>query len=107
MWSRLLVLALLLPAQALAGTKEEVATLAPSGLVLVMDAQGKELIVGVDDGKHNVLMGFGWKQRRLPCLCLVSKKGGGVCEARRLALLSDQATFLRAVLSAGWGTMRR
>ena len=44
MWSRLLVLALLLPAQALAGTKEEVATLAPSGLVLVMDAQGKELI---------------------------------------------------------------
>ena len=44
MWSRLLVLALLLPAQALAGTKEEVATLAPLGLVLVMDAQGKELI---------------------------------------------------------------
>ena len=44
MWSRLLVLALLLPAPALAGTKEEVATLAPSGLVLVMDAQGKELI---------------------------------------------------------------
>jgi len=44
MWSRLLVVALLLPAQALAGTKEEVATLAPLGLVLVMDAQGKELI---------------------------------------------------------------
>ena len=44
MWSRLLVLALLLPAPALAGTKEEVATLAPLGLVLVMDAQGKELI---------------------------------------------------------------
>jgi len=45
MWSRLLALALLLlPAQALAGAKEEVATLAPSGLVLVMDAQGKELI---------------------------------------------------------------
>jgi hypothetical protein len=37
MWSRLLALAcalLLLPAQALAGVKEKVAALAPSGLVL-------------------------------------------------------------------------
>jgi len=63
--------------------------------------------VGIDDGKHKVLIGFGWGQRRLPRLCLVSKKGGGVCEARQLALLSDQAAFSCAVLSAGWGTMRR
>src|SRR5262245_41604542 len=49
MWARLLLLALLLPAQALAGqalagAKEKVAALAPSGLVLVMDAKGNELI---------------------------------------------------------------
>jgi len=45
MWSRLLFLALLLlPAQALAGAKEKVAALAPSGLVLVMDAEGNELV---------------------------------------------------------------
>ena len=42
---RLLALALLLlPAQALAGAKEKVAALAPSGLVPVIDAEGKELI---------------------------------------------------------------
>jgi serine-type D-Ala-D-Ala carboxypeptidase/endopeptidase (penicillin-binding protein 4) len=45
MRSRLLVLALLLlPVQALAGAKERVAALAPSALVLVMDADGKELV---------------------------------------------------------------
>jgi len=45
MWSRSLVLALLLlPAPALAGVKEDVAALAPSGLVLVMDAAGNELV---------------------------------------------------------------
>src|SRR5215510_1202643 len=45
MWSRLLLLALfLLPAPALAGVKEKVAVLAPSGLVLVMDADGNELV---------------------------------------------------------------
>ena len=45
MWSRRLFLALLLlPAQALAGAKEKVAALAPSGLVLVMDAKGNELV---------------------------------------------------------------
>ena len=47
MWSRLLALAcalLLLPAPALAGVKEKVAALAPSGLVLVMDDKGNELI---------------------------------------------------------------
>ncbi len=45
MWSRLLLLALLLlPAQALAGATEKVAALAPSGLVLVMDAEGNELV---------------------------------------------------------------
>jgi len=49
MWSRLLSLALtctllLPPVAALAGAKEKVAALAPSGLVLVMDAEGKELI---------------------------------------------------------------
>jgi D-alanyl-D-alanine carboxypeptidase/D-alanyl-D-alanine-endopeptidase (penicillin-binding protein 4) len=47
MWSRLLALAcalLLLPASALAGAKEKVAALAPSGLVLVMDEKGNELI---------------------------------------------------------------
>jgi D-alanyl-D-alanine carboxypeptidase/D-alanyl-D-alanine-endopeptidase (penicillin-binding protein 4) len=35
---------LLLPAQALAGAKEEVAALAPSALVLVTDAEGNELV---------------------------------------------------------------
>jgi D-alanyl-D-alanine carboxypeptidase/D-alanyl-D-alanine-endopeptidase (penicillin-binding protein 4) len=45
MWSRLLALALLLlPAQALAGAKEKIAALAPSGLVLVMDEKGNELV---------------------------------------------------------------
>ena len=45
MWSRLLLLAfLLLPVHALASPKEKVAALAPSGLVLVMDAEGKELV---------------------------------------------------------------
>src|SRR5450432_1405315 len=45
MWSRLLALALLLlPVPALAGVKEKVATLAPSGLVLVMDAENNELV---------------------------------------------------------------
>jgi len=40
MWSRLLTCALLLlPTPALAGAKEKVAALAPSGLVLVMDAE--------------------------------------------------------------------
>jgi D-alanyl-D-alanine carboxypeptidase/D-alanyl-D-alanine-endopeptidase (penicillin-binding protein 4) len=45
MWSRPLALALLLlPAPALAGVKEKVAALAPAGLVLVMDAEGNELV---------------------------------------------------------------
>jgi D-alanyl-D-alanine carboxypeptidase/D-alanyl-D-alanine-endopeptidase (penicillin-binding protein 4) len=45
MWSRLLLLALLLhPARAFADVKAKVAALAPSALVLVMDAQGKELV---------------------------------------------------------------
>ena len=49
MWSRLPLLALLLallllPAQAVADVKEKVAALAPSALVLVMDADGKELV---------------------------------------------------------------
>jgi serine-type D-Ala-D-Ala carboxypeptidase/endopeptidase (penicillin-binding protein 4) len=45
MWSRSLVLALLLlPAPALAGVKENVGALAPQGLVLVMDANGNELV---------------------------------------------------------------
>jgi D-alanyl-D-alanine carboxypeptidase/D-alanyl-D-alanine-endopeptidase (penicillin-binding protein 4) len=45
MWSRLLFVALLLlPAPALAGVKEEVAALAPEGLVLVVDAEGNELV---------------------------------------------------------------
>src|SRR5262245_31346593 len=45
MWFHLLVLAcalLVLPAQALAGAKEKVAALAPSGLVLAMDEKGNE-----------------------------------------------------------------
>ena len=46
MWFHLLLLALLLlPAPALAGVKEKVAALAPSGLVLVVDAEGNELVV--------------------------------------------------------------
>ena len=46
MWSRLFALALLLllPVPALAGVKETVATLAPSALVLVMDANGNPLL---------------------------------------------------------------
>ncbi len=45
MLSRLLALSLLLlPVPALAGVKETVATLAPSALVLVMDAKGNELV---------------------------------------------------------------
>ena len=46
MWSRLLLVALvfLLPSQVLAGVKEDVAALAPSALVLVMDADGNELV---------------------------------------------------------------
>ncbi len=45
MWFRLLILALLLlPAPVLAGVREKVAALAPSGLVLVMDADGGELV---------------------------------------------------------------
>ena len=45
MWSRLLAFALLLlPAQALADVKETIATLAPAGLVLVVDAEGNELV---------------------------------------------------------------
>ncbi|HEY6656132.1 MAG TPA: D-alanyl-D-alanine carboxypeptidase [Methyloceanibacter sp.] len=47
MWSRLLALAcvlLLPPAPALAGVKETIAALAPSGIVLVVDEKGNELI---------------------------------------------------------------
>jgi D-alanyl-D-alanine carboxypeptidase/D-alanyl-D-alanine-endopeptidase (penicillin-binding protein 4) len=45
MWSRLLLLAFLLPsAQALADVKEKLTALAPSALVLVMDAEGRELV---------------------------------------------------------------
>jgi serine-type D-Ala-D-Ala carboxypeptidase/endopeptidase (penicillin-binding protein 4) len=47
MWSRLLLVTLavlILPSQVLAGVKEDVAALAPSALVLVMDAEGNELV---------------------------------------------------------------
>jgi D-alanyl-D-alanine carboxypeptidase/D-alanyl-D-alanine-endopeptidase (penicillin-binding protein 4) len=45
MWFRLLAFALLLlPAPALAGVTEKVAALAPTGLVLVVDAEGNELV---------------------------------------------------------------
>ena len=45
MWSRLLLLALLLlPAPALAGAEEKFAALAPSGMVFVVDADGNELV---------------------------------------------------------------
>jgi D-alanyl-D-alanine carboxypeptidase/D-alanyl-D-alanine-endopeptidase (penicillin-binding protein 4) len=45
MWSRVLALALLLlTAPALAGVKEKVASLTPSGSVLVIDSQGNELV---------------------------------------------------------------
>src|SRR5262245_11853844 len=45
MWSRLLALALILvPGPALAGVKENVAAMAPSGTILVMDEKGNELI---------------------------------------------------------------
>src|SRR6516165_6837149 len=45
MWSRLFALALLLlPAPALADAKEKVVALAPSGLALVVDGKGNELV---------------------------------------------------------------
>lgn len=45
LWPRLLACALLLlPAPVLAGAREKLAALAPSGLVLVMDEQGNELV---------------------------------------------------------------
>src|SRR6476661_6907838 len=48
MWSRLLAVALtcalLLPAPALAGVKEKIVGMAPSGLVLVTDEKGNELV---------------------------------------------------------------
>jgi serine-type D-Ala-D-Ala carboxypeptidase/endopeptidase (penicillin-binding protein 4) len=45
MWSRLLALALILvPASALGGVKERVAALAPSAVVLAVDARGDELV---------------------------------------------------------------
>ena len=45
MWSRLLAVALLLlPTPALADVKEKVAALAPSGVVLVVDPEGSELV---------------------------------------------------------------
>jgi serine-type D-Ala-D-Ala carboxypeptidase/endopeptidase (penicillin-binding protein 4) len=45
MWSRLLIIALiLLPASALADVKDKVAALAPSAVVLVVDAKGDELV---------------------------------------------------------------
>src|SRR5436853_4111358 len=47
MWSHLVAFGcalLLLPAQALAGAKEKIAALAPSGVVLVMDEKGNELV---------------------------------------------------------------
>src|SRR5919107_6173502 len=45
MWPPLLACALLLmPVQALAGVREKLAALAPSGLVLVMDEKGNELV---------------------------------------------------------------
>ena len=45
MWSRLLTVALLLlPTLALADVKEKVAALAPSGVVLVVDLEGSELV---------------------------------------------------------------
>src|SRR6516165_4858774 len=45
MWFRLLALTLLLlPAPAVADVKEKVAALAPSGIVLVVDREGNELV---------------------------------------------------------------
>src|SRR5262249_37402961 len=50
MWSRLLALALLLlPATALADVKEKVTALAPSGVVLVVDSEGNELVAQKTD----------------------------------------------------------
>ena len=51
MWSHLLAFALLLlPAPALAGVTEKVAALAPTGLVLVVDAEGNELVAQNAEG---------------------------------------------------------
>ena len=64
MWSRLLALALLLlSAPALAGVKEDVAALAPSGLVLVMDAAGN-VMPWVQDGPNKFVWTFSWEDHK-------------------------------------------
>jgi D-alanyl-D-alanine carboxypeptidase/D-alanyl-D-alanine-endopeptidase (penicillin-binding protein 4) len=51
MWHRSLAIALLLlPAAAIAGVKEDVAGMAPAGVVLVVDANGNELVAQNVDG---------------------------------------------------------
>ena len=49
MWFRLLAVALLLPAPALADVKEKVAALAPSGVALVVDLEDNELVAQIAD----------------------------------------------------------
>jgi D-alanyl-D-alanine carboxypeptidase/D-alanyl-D-alanine-endopeptidase (penicillin-binding protein 4) len=56
MWFRLFLLALLLlTAPAVAGVKEKIAAVAPSGLVLVTDADGNELVAQNADGHSSRL----------------------------------------------------
>ena len=100
MWSRLLALALLLlPAPALAGVKEKVAALAPSGLVLVMDAKGNELVAqnadravrpGLSYQDRDGLAGDGGLGRRLPLRDpLLPRRQAGALRARRRRSFPD------------------
>ena len=91
MRSRLLALVLLLlPAPALAGVKETVAALAPSAVVLVVDAKGNELIAQNADKPFTpasvtkivtALAGAGGPGRRLPLrdALLSRRQTGALC----------------------------
>ena len=110
MWSRLLALALLLPpAPALAGVKEKVAALAPSGLVLVVDAEGNELVaqnadqpfVPASDQDRDGLAGDGGFGRRLPLRDpLLSRRQAGALRARRRRSFPDPQGACRS--RASW-----
>ena len=94
MWSRLLAFALLLmSAPALAGVKEKAAALAPSAVVLVVDAKGAELVAQNADKPFVpasvakiVTAWLAWRlRRRLPLRdpLLPRRQAGALCARRR------------------------